>query len=539
MPLKPYSRHATQSPSWKRGVVSGCILIILIGVSCRLINLDQKPYWMDETYTLLRASGYSAAEVRRQAFDGQVTTVAEFQKFQRPSLEKGAFGTIAGLAAEEPQHPPLYFLLTRCWEQLFGSSKAATRSLPAIFSLLTFPVIYWLCLELLHAPITGWVAMAFYAVSPIFLQQAQSARQYSLWTLLMLIASATLLRGIAQPSKRIWTIYIGATILGFYTHLLTGTVLIAHGLYLLLFQGFQFTRTLRYFMISAGTSLSAISPWLWLAWNNQDIAIQTTQWMTRPISHGDLIRAWGRSLTLGFGAWHYQYEHLLSYLSIPITLFLGYAIYHFWHSTAPRTWSFLLLLLGTSFLPFLVADLLLGGGRSTSNRYFLLCYISIDIIIAHFFTSKLHPEIGHAPSRLWALVMILLLSTGAVSCINGALGKTWWGWSEFDVEIPPIVHQVSRPLVISDLSFYESFRFAHQFNPDVHLLFPRMPEEDFRVPDGFQHIFLFAPSDKFLSIIQQQSLNPRLVYQFADASTQFTLSLYRIELHDLPITPKS
>jgi uncharacterized membrane protein len=491
---------------------------------------------MDETYTLLRASGYSAAEVGQHIFNGQVTTVAEFQKYQSPSLEKGAVGTVAGLVAEEPQHPPLYFLLTRFWEQLFGSSKTATRSLSVVFSLFTFPVIYWICLELFEAPAVGWLAMAFYAVSPICLQHAQSARQYSLWLLLMLISSVTLLRGIKQPTQRIWSFYTGVIALGFYTHLLTGLILITHGLYVLIIQKFRFTKALRQYLWSAGISFGIISPWLWLVWENREITRQTTQWMTLSLSYSEQVKLWSKSLNRGFAAWHFQYEHLLFYLVIPIVILISYAIYHLWRSTTPRIWSFLLLLLGTSFIPFLAADLLLGGGRSTSDRYFLLCYVSIYIIIAYLLASKLHPAIRQTQSKPWQLVTVLILSVGAVSCINGAIGKTWWGWSKFDVEIPPIVHQLSRPIVISDLSFYESFRFAHQFNPDVHLLFLRNPET-FNVPDGFQHIFLFAPSDQLLSIIQQQSLNPKLVYQFTDLSTQFTLSLYRIDLNSSPIAP--
>lgn len=518
-----------QSLSWKRGLVPVCVLVILIGIFCRLINLDQKPYWMDEAYTLLRASGYTAAEARQQVYNGEITTVAEFQKYQSPSLEKGAIGTITGLATEEPQHPPLYFLLTRFWEQWFGSSKTAVRSLSVIFSLLTFPAIYWLCLELFASPAVGWLAMALYAVSPNCLQYAQSARQYSLWLLLMLIASATLLRGIKQPKLGTWAIYTGTIAIGFYTHLLTGLILVAHGLYLLITEKFRFTKILWRYGAAAAMSVGIISPWLWLVWKNREIAQRTTEWMTRRLAYTDLIALWSKALNRGFAAWYFEYEAILSYLIIPIVILIGYAIYYLCRSTASRTWSFLLLLLGTSFLPFLAADLLLGGGRSTSDRYFLLCYVCIYIIIAHLLASKLNPAIGSVQSKFWRLVTVLILSIGVVSCVNGAIGKTWWGWSEFDVEIPPIVHQYDKPLVVADMSFYESFRFAHQFNPDVHLLLLSDPDL-FKLPEGFQSIFLFAPTEKLLANVRQQALDPKLVYQFTDRSTQFTLPLYQIDL---------
>jgi uncharacterized membrane protein len=522
-----------QSLTYKRGIVPVCALVVLLGATFRLINLDQKPYWMDEGYTLLRASGYTAAEARQQLFGGRVITVAEFRKYQSPSIEKGASGTITGLATEEPQHPPLYFLLTRFWEQLFGTSKTAVRSLSVIFSLLALPAIYWLCLELFAVPAVGWLAMALYAASPICLQHAQSARQYSLWLLLMLVASATLLRALKQPKRQNRTVYTGVYIvtiaLGLYTHLLTGLIVIAHGIYLFAIEKFRLTISIRQYLISAAISIAIAFPWLQIVWKNRGVTERTTEWMNRPLSFSELTELWGQSINRGFVAWHFQYEHLLFYLVIPLILLIGYAFYYLCRHTAARTWAFVLILLGTSFLPFLFADLLVGGGRSTSDRYFLLCYVCIYLAIAYLLASKLALLRRTWQSQFWRLVTALILSIGVVSCANGALGKTWWGWSEFDVEIPPIVHQFSQPLVISDMSFYESFRFAHQFDPNVHLLLLDDPNS-FKLPNGFQHVFLFAPSDQLLSITQQQSLHPKLVYQFTDNSTQFTLSLYQIEL---------
>ncbi len=68
------------------------------------------------------------------------------------------------------------------------------RSLPAIISLLAFPCIHWLCLELFEESITGSVAIAVIAVSPFHLAYAQEARQYSLWVLITLLSSEALLR---------------------------------------------------------------------------------------------------------------------------------------------------------------------------------------------------------------------------------------------------------------------------------------------------------------------------------------------------------
>ncbi|OLP18680.1 hypothetical protein BST81_09435 [Leptolyngbya sp. 'hensonii'] len=109
------------------------IIVVLFGVFLRGTNLSQKPYWLDETYTLLRSSSYTAQAATEKLFNGQIIGVEEVLRYQHPSSQdKGVMGTITGLVTEDPQHPPLYFLLTRIWAQCFGNSQASMRSLPVM-----------------------------------------------------------------------------------------------------------------------------------------------------------------------------------------------------------------------------------------------------------------------------------------------------------------------------------------------------------------------------------------------------------------------
>jgi uncharacterized membrane protein len=91
--------------------------------------------------------------------------------------------------------------------------------LSAIARLLGFPAIYWLAVALFAAPIVGWMAMGLFAVSPVYLRYAQEARPYSLWILLILLASAALLRAMRQPSFKQWSLYALLVALCCYYHL--------------------------------------------------------------------------------------------------------------------------------------------------------------------------------------------------------------------------------------------------------------------------------------------------------------------------------
>ncbi|HAZ43593.1 MAG TPA: hypothetical protein DCZ55_03710, partial [Cyanobacteria bacterium UBA11371] len=155
------------------------IVILVIGIFFRFLNLDLKVYWPDETFTSLRIAGYTEKEVVENIYQGQVIGLEDLQKYQRLNSEKGIGDTIKGLAIEEPQHTPFYYSMVRLWAQLFGDSVAIIRSLSAWISLLAFPCIYWLCIELFNSPVTGWVAIALLSISPFHVVYAPEARPYS------------------------------------------------------------------------------------------------------------------------------------------------------------------------------------------------------------------------------------------------------------------------------------------------------------------------------------------------------------------------
>ena len=116
------------------------IIILVLGLFFRFVNLDRKIYWMDETYTSLRISGYTESEVAQQLLEGQVISLQDLHRYQHINPEKNIIDTVKGLASEEPQlAPPLFhfsaFLGTNIWRfsrsnpQFFCFSECAGVSL--------------------------------------------------------------------------------------------------------------------------------------------------------------------------------------------------------------------------------------------------------------------------------------------------------------------------------------------------------------------------------------------------------------------------
>ena len=162
----------------------------------------------------------------QQDFQGQTISVEYLQqKYQQINPGKSWLDTVKGLATEEPQLSPLYFILARFWVQLFGPQVATVRSLSAWISLLVFPSIYWLCWELFRSPPAGWMAVTIVAVSPFHVLYAQEARPYMMFAVLVLLSNAILLRAIAlqnspatsKLTKAVWFSYAIALTVGLYS----------------------------------------------------------------------------------------------------------------------------------------------------------------------------------------------------------------------------------------------------------------------------------------------------------------------------------
>lgn len=537
MPLKQSSLTPTQRrfqsrnlPRWEQVGKGLIIFAIAMGIVCRVANLGEKPLWMDEGYTLLRASGYTAKEAQDFVKEGQIVRAGDFLRYQQPAAAKGIRGTIEGLALEEPQHPPLYFVLTRLWEEVFGSSMASARLLAAIFGILGIPAMFWLGWELFRDRQVAALATAFYSLSPILVQMAQSARQYSLWLTLMLIASALLLQLLRQPKVLTGCLYGLMLAIGFYTHLLTGWVIIGHGLYVLLDEVIlkrarHLTVALKYWALATLFAAGCAFPWLILVWQNRNIARDTTNWLRQPITWSELGQAWNISLAKGFVALHFNYAQILPYIGFLLALLIIYAFYYNFTRASASIWGMISGLAGTAFLPFLTADLRWGGRRTVNDRYFLLCYVCIYFVVAFLLIAKLQESRWR---MVWRGITLALLSLSLISATTGAFATNWWGWSEFERKIPLLVQQTDNPLVVVRAPVFDRFRFAHEYAPDVDLLLLDKNQKFIR-PRDHENIFFYGPDPVLINQALAQGLQLKSVFKFTDPSTNFKLVVYQTQ----------
>lgn len=498
------------------------ICLLVISVFFRLFTLDKKAYLYDENITLLRLSGYTHSEVIQQVFDGHIIRNEDLQRYQRINPEKNLGDTIKSLAIEASEHPPLYFMMVRFWVQWFGNSVAITRSLSALISLLTFPCIYWLCLELFGSSLTGWIAIALIAISPFHLVYAQQARSYSLWTVTILLSSAALLRAIRLKTKMSWIIYAVTVALGFYSFSLTVLSVIGHGIYVLMLEGFRLSKTLTFYLFASLAGLLTFVPWLLVIIANFS-ASSVLIWTAKKISLKSLFKYWILNLSRLFVDLEFSSKTPLkiSYLISPILILVGYSIYFIFRNAPSRIWLFILALIGMPTLILALPDLFLGGHRSSVSRYSIPSYLGIELAVTYLFTTKfIYISAKIWQQKLWQIALIALISSGILSCAISSQAKDWWTTYHENENIiaARIVNQADFPLVISDAAVGNLLSFSYLLAPKVRLQLMVEPEMS-KISNDFKNVFLFNPSKRLQNRLEaEQNFKVKSVYKGYKAS---------------------
>ncbi|MEG3892181.1 glycosyltransferase family 39 protein [Microcoleus sp. Z1_A1] len=528
------------------------IAVLVIGILFRFANLDRKFYWIDETYTSLRVSGYTEAEIIKEISYQKITSPADLQKYQQINSEKTLRDTLNSLATEDPHHPPLYYVLARYWAQWFGTSVAAMRSLAAVISLLVFPAIYWLAWELFESSAVAWMAIAIFAISPYHILFAQEARQYSLWTVTTILSTAALLRATRPDENQnpvalvlSWALYAATATLGLYTHLLFVCVAAAHAIYVAVIANWRDVKTFISYYVASLIALICFMPSLVNTVENFNQVRSTTIWAEQT-NFLRLVSRWVGSITIAFfdigidGTANATQLALLIPVGIMILALVGYALYYLCRQTPKRVWLIVLLLIATTALFLAVPDIIKGGRRSANPRYLVPCYVGIQIAVAYLLSAKISSNLEKLKQqKLWKIVIVGVFSAGIISGGVSSQADIWWnkgsGWLRA-LEVAATVNQASNPLFISDANIAYIMPLSYYLEPKVKLLIePRCYTSCYKnrelakkkpqppqIPAGFNELFLYRPSSTLRSAIQQQN------YQIDPADTNVELNLWKI-----------
>jgi uncharacterized membrane protein len=530
-----------EQQKWLRSLL---VILLILGIFFHFFNLDRKIVWHDETYTAMRAAGYTVEEVSLKIFQNRIVSVPDLQQYQTIKPNSTFQDTLTSLALEDPQHPPFYFLIARFWMQAFGSSLVASRMLPVLISLISLPFIYFLALELFASKLTAILATVFLSLSPCDILFAQTARQYSLLTLTAIASSLFLLKALKKSHWKNWSLYTLTSSLGFYTHPFFALTLLGQIVFVFctyLFSDKNKTKIFAY-LLAVTCTFILYFPWILVLIQNYQRARATTDWTGVAVEISYLIKLWILSFTSLFIDLNFGFGHPLTKLfgdlespvtfltRLPFLIFIFIAIYAVIRqgvggNLADRNRSTWIFIITSIFIPFLLLalpDLIQGGKRSAVTRYLLPCFPGVQLAVAYYTTQLLLKS-----KQWWRVIFAIAMTITIVSCVSNAFVETSWSkdLSYANGEVASLIEQKKSPLVASDrgdnwTNFGDILALSYILDKDVNFFLSTYPTELNKIAPTLEkynkEIFAFRPSKSLLNALNKLKIQGQFIIENED-----------------------
>ncbi|MBX9687511.1 MAG: glycosyltransferase family 39 protein [Candidatus Obscuribacterales bacterium] len=499
------STNTRSSRSDYKSIQSFVLFLVLAMALCisiifRLSNLEKREYYIDEALTSLNVAGYTYKNVSLLQPGYRIIQAGELSCYQTVNRSPGK--CLTALAKNGGEHPPLYFLLSWCWQKVFSNDIFSMRLLPALLSLSSFPFIYCLCLELFRKPgdldktvagTTAVIATCIAALSPFQLLYSQYAREYSLWFALTALSSWQFLRSVRTGNAISWLNYSVATTLSLYTHPLSVAVAAGQFLYSFVISKFKVTELLKQQTVALSAAAFMFSPWALQMAINKQASDEMLKWLERKVPLQSLVETWLKNT----GHLYFQIPDLDKILIALACLIILGGFVTLWVK-CKKQFFFVLTLVLSGLLPMALPDLAFGGVRSQTPRYLIPAILGLLIPTAFLFallvSQKLRTIRTIGSSLLAGFLALELLSCAYISGAADHPELPMHGVCPR--EIAQVVNKADSPLIICPIGRkYMSYMLtlSHYLKPNVALLvcssdaIPAMP-------GAYQTLFIFNPS---------------------------------------------
>jgi uncharacterized membrane protein len=281
----PPAPVSTKAPSYYRPLLYAILLFALVA---RFYHLSAQSLWLDELWTLEMAAGHGT---EHQALPLN-TLIA--QPPDLTHLSDANSITSIWTRMDQITGPPLYPMLLRFWETIFGEGEQAVRSLSAVCSLLAVVALLFVC-----APRAALWPCALMAVAGPQIVYAQETRPYALMLLLGLICIALVRRierrGPTAPSCVVLGILLLSLLL---THYFAIGALVAIFAYAVCFTRGRVRRALLLSVIATSAAFAICwGPFMWRQIPRFSTADRPTLFLTENVG-GHFFRTCWRLVTL-------------------------------------------------------------------------------------------------------------------------------------------------------------------------------------------------------------------------------------------------
>lgn len=495
------------------------VILIILGIYLRFTNLDGKVYWVDEVKTSLRSAGYTESMLIEETPLATVLNLSFLQNYQQLDAATSFWQSIKTIASSE--HSPLYYILTRCSMDIFGSSINLTRGVATVISLFSLPAIYWLSLEIFSSILIAETSLGLVAVSPFHIIYAQEAREYSLLTVMIILISAVFLWAMRRPTPASWLTYSGTVALGLYAHPLAGLVSLGHGIYALFTQRWRLNTVVLIYSLYAGLGLILFIPWILVFIFNED---GMGGWVLQDLPLPLLIQRWVINtvgsiydLQIGYAERLFDIQsfqdiqlsltQLWVYLLLLILALIAYSFYFLYRQGTEQQWWFIITLIGATGLALVVPDLVSGGQRSTIGRYAIACHIGVELTLAYCLGTYLKFAVNFNRKNLWKIIFVATFIISILSILMMHNATTWWNKysSYYNQEVADIINQSEQPLVVGDVArIARTLSLSHHLESETKFIFFN-EQTALKIPETYTEIYIFRPLQSLLDSLQAQN----------------------------------
>jgi uncharacterized membrane protein len=461
----------------KRTLVVVVVLTLVAGIFFRFYRLDGKVFWEDEILGAIHMLGYTEAEIVEGS--PHIVDAQTLARYVRPDAGEDArpySATVRSLALEDPQHPPLYYLISRFWTSVFGASASGQRSLAAVFGVLALPCVYLLCLELFGSLEIALVALLLVALSPLWVLYAQEAREYSLWSGVIALDAWLFLRACRLGGWPAWLGYGALTALALYIYPLTGLAVIGFGAYLLIRER-RLLGAFAGYLVASVAALVAFIPWLIAMRSSGGLERGMAVMMNAHLSPAAVASIFVRNLRFPFvdlGAFRLGPLGSTAVnlgLTVLVLALIAYALVCLVRQWPFRVWGFVLVGLCAPMMLLLGRDLVVSGHFVYQARYFMPLLLGIQIAVAAVFGRALFDD---APSalrgRVFAALLVIVVAGELLSCVVSSRAATWWNKAyERNRAVAQIVNAAAQPVVVSNYYTPSVLALAFYLDPKVSM----------------------------------------------------------------------
>jgi uncharacterized membrane protein len=486
---------------FKNLILLGMVILIYLGVYFRFSNLENKAYWGDEAYTSLWISGYSREAVKTSIPETKIISFKDIQKYHGELEErKGISATVNRLATEDAQHPPLYYVFNYIWTQLKGTSIASYRSFSAFIGILILLATYFLGLQVFESQASAMIFVSIVAISPFHLIWSQEAREYNLWILVIMCSSALFLRCLKFPNKIwLWVTYALSLTLGLYTHVFMSLIIGVHLIYFLSKKSIRSSRKrLLPFMLCLLLGYLLFLPW---AVNLFNVGFDAAGWTSKSLTSLTYSKIFVLNIVRTFFDFDFEPGNLLSYLGILILVIVIYSAINLAQNLRKNNYLFIFYLCIVPIVPFLLADMIMGGQRALVSRYFVSSYIGLELMVAATIVDKLR-------FRLSILITACIIGLGLLSCYYFNQSDFWWNKNFYNDNLPiaQIINQHRNPLLIIDnnMSLAEVLSISYNVRPSTLLMRTSDSLTLSKIICSQNDIFLLNVSDSLVSQLNDE-----------------------------------